>query len=108
MAAPHVVGAVALYIAENGRANDAEEVAEIRQALIDAAQPQSQWRGGAATNDPDGNPEGLVYAGGGGEGSPPGPVNTPPEVVISSPAGGASFTSGVAMTPLPQTGPVIR
>jgi hypothetical protein len=61
MASPHVAGAAALYIAANGRASDATGVAAIRQALIDSGQPQSEWRGGASTDDPDGNPEPLVY-----------------------------------------------
>jgi subtilisin family serine protease len=60
MASPHAAGAVALYIAENGRAIDATDVADIRQALIDAAQPQSAW-GPGDTEDPDANHEGLVY-----------------------------------------------
>lgn len=61
MASPHVAGAAGLFIAANGRANDAAGVAAIRQALIDSGQPQSEWRGGASTNDPDGNLENLVY-----------------------------------------------
>lgn len=61
MAAPHVAGAAALYIAENGRATDASGVAAIRQALCDTAQAQSDWRNPEPTNDPDANPEGLVY-----------------------------------------------
>jgi len=59
MASPHVAGAVALYVAANGRAHDAPGVAGIRQALIDGAQPQTAW-GPADTRDPDGNREGLV------------------------------------------------
>ena len=42
-AAPHVAGLVALYIAANGRATNAEGVYHIRQAIINASQPQSQW-----------------------------------------------------------------
>jgi subtilisin family serine protease len=59
MSSPHVVGAAALYIAANGRANNAAQVAAIRQALIDAATPQAAWRSGG-TNDPDSNPEPLL------------------------------------------------
>ena len=59
MAAPHVAGAVALYIAENGRATNAAGVAAIRQALINVAEPQTLWRS-TSTGDPDVNPEGLV------------------------------------------------
>ncbi len=96
MASPHVAGAVALYIADpaNGRANDAAGVYAIRQALIDAAQPQSAWRGGAPTNDPDGNAEGLVYVADGGVAPPEPEPNTAPEVSITSPGGGASFVAG--------------
>ena len=61
MAAPHVTGLVALYIAANGRAHSAADVYRIRQALIDASQPQSQW-GPADTLDPDTNHEGLAVA----------------------------------------------
>lgn len=61
MAAPHVTGLVALYIAANGRATNAAGVFKIRQAIIDAGLPQSQWN---ATNtlDPDSNPEPLAVA----------------------------------------------
>ena len=43
MSSPHVAGAVALYIAEHGRATNAAEVAAIRQALIDLGEDQSLW-----------------------------------------------------------------
>src|SRR5436309_3476634 len=59
MASPHVAGAVALYISQYGRAHDAAGVYAIRQALIDAAQPQNAW-GVTATNDRDNNHEGLL------------------------------------------------
>lgn len=42
-ASPHVAGAVALYIAEHGRATNAAGVYAIRQALINSAEPQSNW-----------------------------------------------------------------
>jgi hypothetical protein len=42
-ATAHVSGLVALYIAANGRAHDAEGVYRIRQAIVDSALPQSQW-----------------------------------------------------------------
>ena len=69
-AAPHVTGLVALYIAANGRATNAAGVYRIRQAIVDNAQPQSQWRPNglpfdAVTNntgDPDTNPEPLAIA----------------------------------------------
>lgn len=60
-ASPHVAGLVALYIAANGRATNAAGVYAIRQAIINASLPQSQW----ATNntgDPDTNPEPLAIA----------------------------------------------
>ena len=50
MAAPHVTGLVALYIAANGRATNAEGVYRIRQAIVNNSLPQSQW------NNPNPNP----------------------------------------------------
>ncbi|HUG71428.1 MAG TPA: S8 family serine peptidase [Pirellulaceae bacterium] len=61
MASPHGAGAVALYIAENGRATNAAGVAAIRQALINGAQPMVDW--GGNNTDPDSNNEGMVYLG---------------------------------------------
>ncbi len=61
LAAPHVAGLVALYIAANGRATNAEGVYRIRQAIIDSSLPQSQWRTNN-TLDPDANPEPLAIA----------------------------------------------
>jgi subtilisin family serine protease len=61
LAAPHVAGLVALYIAANGRATNAEGVYRIRQAIVDASLPQSQWRTNN-THDPDTNPEPLAIA----------------------------------------------
>jgi hypothetical protein len=87
-AAPHVAGAVALYIATNGRATNAAGVAAVRQALINAAQPQTAW-GSVATLDPDTNPEGLVNVSGIGPSS-----NNAPAVAITSPASGATFAFG--------------
>jgi subtilisin len=60
-ATPHVSGLVALYIARHGRATDAAGVYRIRQAIVDAAQPQSSWQT-ADTLDQDSNPEGLAVA----------------------------------------------
>ena len=66
MAAPHVAGVAALYIAANGRATNAAGVFAIRQAIIDAAQPQSQWDPLGQNNppgetwDPDDNKEPLA------------------------------------------------
>jgi subtilisin family serine protease len=58
-AAPHVAGLVALYIAANGRATNAQGVMNIRQAIINNSLPQSQWRTNS-TLDPDTNPEPLA------------------------------------------------
>src|SRR5665213_405586 len=60
MASPHAAGLVALYIAANGRATNAEGVYKIRQAIVDNSQPQSQWASYPNTADPDGNPEPLA------------------------------------------------
>ncbi|MCL6583720.1 MAG: S8 family serine peptidase [bacterium] len=61
MASPHGAGCVALYISQHGRAHNAAQVAAIRQALIDRAEPQTSW-GPQDTKDPDPNHEGLVDA----------------------------------------------
>jgi hypothetical protein len=58
-AAPHATGLVALYIAMHGRATNAAGVYAIRQAIIDAAQPQSLWQN-TNTYDRDTNHEGLA------------------------------------------------
>ena len=95
MASPHVAGAVALLIAQYGRANNAAEVAAIRQALIDSAEAQTLWRAGQpdpSTDDPDANPEGLVRIQ-----APPAPLpdyNAPPVVSIITPVDGATYGGG--------------
>jgi subtilisin len=43
MATPHAAGAVALYIAINGRGHSASDVYRIRQAIVDGSLPQSRW-----------------------------------------------------------------
>jgi subtilisin family serine protease len=91
MATPHVTGAVALYIASNGRANNSTGVAAIRQAIINAAQQQSLW-GPSNTADRDTNHEGSVYVGSGF-----GPINLAPVVTILSPNNGASFSTGASV-----------
>lgn len=63
MASPHAAGLAALYIAQNGRAVDADGVYAIRQALIDAGVDQDAPGGLAVANDLDLNPEKLGYAG---------------------------------------------
>jgi subtilisin len=60
-ACPHAVGLVALYIATHGRPTNAAGVYALRQAIVDAALPQSRWKG-TNTFDPDNNPEGLAMA----------------------------------------------
>lgn len=63
MACPHGAGLAALYIVQNGRANDAAGVATIRQALIDGGKLQSDPTYGLKTqNDPDGYKENLGWA----------------------------------------------
>jgi subtilisin family serine protease len=93
MAAPHVTGAVALYVAEHGRTTTAAGVYAIRQALVDAAQPQSQW-GPTKTNDPDSKHEGCVYV----ANSATPPANTAPTVAITQPQDGDTFNSDAAIT----------
>lgn len=61
MASPHAAGLVALYIATNGRANNASEVYAIRQALIDSAIEQNDFRGLSTFNDQDLNSESIGY-----------------------------------------------
>jgi subtilisin family serine protease len=65
MATPHVAGAVALYVAQNGAATDANGVAAIRQAITTPGAgycvAQNDPRGFAG--DPDAFPEPLVYVG---------------------------------------------
>ncbi len=61
LAAPHVVGLIALYIAVNGRATNEWGVYRIRQAIVDSGLPQSQWRTNN-TGDPDTNHEPLAIA----------------------------------------------
>jgi len=75
MACPHGAGLVALYIVQNGRANDAAGVATIRQALIDGGKLQSDPTYGLKTqNDPDGYKENLGWAALGGEATDNPPV----------------------------------
>lgn len=55
-----VSGLVALYSATRGRAHDAAGVYAIRQAIVDAALPQTQWPTYPLTYDFDGYPEPLA------------------------------------------------
>jgi subtilisin len=63
MASPHAAGLAALYIAQNERAENAQGVYDIRQALIDHAVSQTAPDGLALPNDPDDNPEPIGWAG---------------------------------------------
>jgi len=91
MASPHVAGAVALYISENGRASDATGVYRIRQSIIDLAEPQSAW--GVNKTTPlsnDQKPEGLIDAGN----LTTGGSNLRPTISISRPVSQAVFNEG--------------
>lgn len=60
-AAPFVSGAVALYIAQYGRATNAEGVYRIRQAVLNAAEPMVAWGQYPPNPHPtDHYPEGLI------------------------------------------------
>jgi subtilisin family serine protease len=63
MASPHAAGLAALHIAQHGRAEYADEVYDIRQALIDNAVAQGGPEGLVEQNDPDDNPEPIGWAG---------------------------------------------
>lgn len=58
MAAAHVSGLVALYVAANGRGDTLSDTYRIRQAIIDNSQPQSEWL--VTDSDPDEEPEPLA------------------------------------------------
>ena len=77
MATPHVTGAVALYVSQNGAATDANGVAAIRQAITTPGGgycvAQSDPRGFAG--DPDSFHEPMLYVG---------PPNAPPALAESS------------------------
>lgn len=62
MASPHVAGAAALYIAKNGKPNDASGAEAVKNALISAGKPQNDAAG--FTGDPDGSKEVLLNVGG--------------------------------------------
>jgi len=61
MASPHAAGLAALYIARNGRAVNANGVYAIRQSLINSGVSQTDSRGFAVLNDPDGYEENIGY-----------------------------------------------
>jgi subtilisin len=89
VAAPHVTGLVALYVAANGRATNAAGVFAIRQAIINGSLPQSQWRTNN-THDPDSHPEPLAMAS----------ETWVPQPVLTNAVGGAgSFQVNFAAVP---------
>jgi subtilisin len=79
MAAPHVTGAAALYIAVNGRVSPSSVKAGLR-----AAREQMHM-----TGDTDGVDEGVVHAG------PFNHVNQPPTATITAPAANAVVSGNV-------------
>lgn len=82
MASPHAAGLVALYIAANGRASNAQEVYDIRQALIDTGMAQSSGnRLAHPATEPDTNPENLGWVGGSGHLPPI--ANAGPDQILS-------------------------
>jgi hypothetical protein len=80
MASPHAVGLAALHIAQYGRASNASEVYDIRQALINGGVAQNSSQGLATLNDPDNNWENLGCAEATGD--------SPPSVMIDDPEEG--------------------
>lgn len=62
MAAAHAAGLFALHIAGHGRADNATEVAAIRQAVIDNAVAQGDLDGLVVQNDPDARKEPIGWA----------------------------------------------
>lgn len=63
VAAPHVAGTVALYLSENPKPQNADDVRKVRQAIIDMGFPASGSDGYSSSDDPDGIAEPLVNAG---------------------------------------------
>jgi hypothetical protein len=94
MAAPHVTGTVALFVARNGRDVDGNQTVDgtdvglIRSALVAAGIPQLLHPCGLKwSDDPDGIPEPIVFAnadtvGGNGDCSQPAPVTA--DIAIAS------------------------
>ncbi|MGH7674972.1 MAG: S8 family serine peptidase [Gemmatimonadales bacterium] len=87
MAAPHVAGAAALYLARSPAASPAEVAGVINRAATSGRVHLHQW---SAAN---GTPNLLVFAGGA---APPSP--TAPVVTIVRPANGSTFPPGSAIT----------
>jgi hypothetical protein len=92
MASPHAAGLAALYIAENGRAMNADGVYAIRQALIDAGKAWDDPDYGLThLASPDDYWENLGWAA-------TGPVDYPPTVNVTSPTDGATVFDTVVVT----------
>ena len=107
MAAPHVTGTVALYVAANDRDTDGDgdidqtDVDNIKVALTSAGIAQNEACGLSTFDDPDGIAEPIVFANalnvdgdGTCETSDP---NDAPTVSITSPADGSTFDSGATI-----------
>jgi subtilisin len=104
MAAPHVTGTVALYVAAHGGRDvdgngivDGADVDLIRSALVGAGLPQLDACGLATFDDPDDTPEPIVFAnagnvGGDGSCAPPAPAVA--DVAITSVSAPDSATPG--------------
>ncbi|TWU33222.1 S8 family serine peptidase [Novipirellula artificiosorum] len=98
-AAPHAAGLAALYIAQNGRAHNAEEVYTIRQALIYGGKG---WRDpdeglyfpdpNYIPDSPDNHTENLGWV------ADQGPIDHAPTVEITSPVEGTSIAGNVEVT----------
>jgi subtilisin len=87
MAAPHVTGTVALYIANNQRATDASGVSLIKTALVQSGIAQVDACGLSTFDDPDGNAEPIVFANAanvGGDGSCAAPSPVVGDIAIAS------------------------
>lgn len=91
MASPHVAGAAALYIAENGAAANGSDVQSIRNALVSAGEPMAEWRADSldTDSDPDSSHEPLLYVGSGGA------VDLPPSIAITNPSDSESVSGTV-------------
>ncbi len=90
MAAPHVAGAAALYIVENGLAASPGRPGVVRSGLLQRwSAPQSSSCGfaGARSGEP------LLHLTGCGAGGQQ-PANTAPDVAITAPADGAALPAG--------------
>jgi subtilisin family serine protease len=94
MASPHAAGLVALYIAGNGRATNADGVYYIRQVLINEGVAQDSELGLFLQNDFDGNKENIGWA---GSTEPQPPTDDPPSVMITNPADGAIVYGSVTI-----------